>query len=330
MGGRGRGSAILDPSGAGHDYPGHPECASRLALACSGIPPDTPRYEAEPATLDDILRVHDPGYAGWIRERCRSITRPWHIDADTYITPRSYEIALNAAGAAIQAVERSLRGEHCFALVRPPGHHAEHNRAMGFCLFDNIAIAAAYALTRISRVAIVDWDVHHGNGTQHAFYGTDRVLFCSVHQEFLFPYSGSPSETGIGAGAGFTINAPLPAGSAIADYAAVFREIFLPAIERFRPEAVLVSAGQDILSDDPLGGMEIRPEDLRVLTSLVKSAGDCSLAFVLEGGYGPSHDRAISCIFAALAGDEPPKTIPEPSGLMRSYIGRLKTLHRIG
>jgi acetoin utilization deacetylase AcuC-like enzyme len=327
MGREERCCAILDPSGAGHDKPGHPECASRLDQACSGIPPDIPRETAEPAAPEDLLRVHDSRYVQWLRQQCRYIRGPVNLDADTYITPYSYDIALNAAGAAIRAVDRSLEGTHCFALVRPPGHHAEHNRAMGFCLFNNVAIAAAHALTRVARVAIVDWDVHHGNGTQYAFYGTDRVLFCSVHQEDHFPYSGSPGEIGTGPGTGFTINAPLPAGSSIADYAAVFRSLFIPALERFRPQVLLVSAGQDILFDDPLGNMDIRPEDLGTLASLVKSASGCPLALVMEGGYGPSHGSAVSHIFASLASGDRPADVPAPSDRMKMYLDRAGVLH---
>jgi acetoin utilization deacetylase AcuC-like enzyme len=225
-------------------------------------------------------------------------------------------------------VNRSLGGEHAFALIRPPGHHAERARAMGFCLLNNIAIAAEKALDSVDRVAIVDWDVHHGNGTQHAFYHSNRVLYCSVHQEYHFPYSGAVEEIGTGYGKGYTINAPLGPGSTGADYAEIFTTVFLPALERFRPDAVLVSAGQDILSDDPLGGMNVLPEDLFLLTSLLLRAG-CCLALVLEGGYGPSHGEAISRIFSAFRHPAAEASTGTPRAATGKLVSLLKKVHRL-
>jgi acetoin utilization deacetylase AcuC-like enzyme len=244
--------------------------------------------------------MHDPGYLNWLEQQCAVTRSVSYLDSDTYITPRSFDIALLGAGAAIAASERAIDGEHCLSLTRPPGHHAERNRAMGFCLLNNAAIAAMHALEQVDRVAIVDWDVHHGNGTQHAFYRSDRVLYCSVHQEGLFPYSGNARETGTGAGTGYTINVPLAAGADIRDYQLVFSEIFCPALKSFRPDLVIVSAGQDILFDDPLGWMQVRPRDFAILTRLIQGAADGSLAFVLEGGYSPSHGEAILQIISAL------------------------------
>lgn len=321
--------SLLDPIFAEHNHPGHPENNTRLTEVLSGIPENIESLPFSPALPEDIERVHDPRYLGWLKQRCGSTATISWLDPDTYITRRSYDVALYAAGAAIAAAEQTLSGEHCFAFVRPPGHHAEYDRAMGFCLVNNVAVAAKKVLLQVGRVAIVDWDVHHGNGTQHSFYGTDQVLYCSVHQGNTFPYSGSVTETGAGNGRGYTMNAPLPAGSTIADYYHVFSEIFVPAIERFSPDVMIVSAGQDILFDDPLGSMEIRPQDFGTLTRMLKRAGNVPLALVLEGGYGPSHGDAVRHIFMALTTDGDEQVPPLPAERTQEIVKYLRTEHHL-
>jgi acetoin utilization deacetylase AcuC-like enzyme len=318
----------MDPACAGHDNPCHPECNARLLTAISGVPAQTAPVVPEPATLEEVHRVHDPHYTEHLKQRCSETVVLNHLDRDTYITPRSFDAALHGAGGAIAAVNRSLDGEHSFAFIRPPGHHAERARAMGFCLLNNVAIAAHHALTSVDRVAIVDWDVHHGNGTQHAFYTTDRVLYCSVHQVYHFPYTGSVEEIGTGYGKGFTINAPVEPGCTGADLAEVFTRVFLPALDRFRPECLIVSAGQDILSDDPLGGLNVLPEEFSVLASLLLRAG-LPLALVMEGGYGPSHGSAVSRIFSALEHPKEETVFTAPKESTKKLAELLKMVHRL-
>ncbi|HTY52696.1 MAG TPA: histone deacetylase, partial [Methanomicrobiales archaeon] len=290
-----RSSVVTSDLFSTHDMPGHPESQARLIQALAGVPAGIPHHKPRKATLEEVLKVHTPGYVEFLEDACARTKAFAMLDPDTYITHASFDVALHAAGGAIVAAERALAGERCFALVRPPGHHAERDHAMGFCLLNNIAIAASWALGKVDRVAIVDWDIHHGNGTQQAFYESDRVLYCSTHRAHYYPYSGRTDERGASAGEGYTLNAPLAPGSTIADYDAVFSRVFVPAIRKFNPGLILVSAGQDILFDDPLGGMKLHPSDFGLLTwRLLRAGTDIPLALVLEGGYGPSHGPAIA------------------------------------
>jgi acetoin utilization deacetylase AcuC-like enzyme len=279
------------------------------------------------ATPVDLLTVHDEQYVRRIAALAASGEEVAFLTADTYLSPGSYETALFAAGSAIAAARQALHGEHCFALVRPPGHHATRNRAMGYCIFNNAAIAAATALKgEISRVAILDWDLHHGNGTQEIFYTSDQVLFCSVHLQGAFPGSGWVDEIGEKEGRGFTMNAPLVEGATIADLVHVLNEGFGPAIDAFDPDLLIVSAGQDGLADDPKAGMALIPDDYGLLAALAADIARGPIALVLEGGYGPSQQNAIRCIFEGLLGRVPdlPETDPRPS--TRTVVQTLKRL----
>jgi acetoin utilization deacetylase AcuC-like enzyme len=270
--------------------PGHPERPERAEVFDAVVKDWRDRVSAvvepRPATREELLRVHSA-------EHVRTITetngRAAMLDADTFTSPESSEIALLAVGAAVQAVEHALDAkEAAFALVRPPGHHAERDRAMGFCLFNNIAVAAAAALARgLSRVAVVDIDVHHGNGTQWIFYDDPRVLYVSTHQFPFYPGTGAADEIGRGAGEGYTFNLPLEAGATDGDYAAAYLAI-AAVIEQYAPELLLISAGYDAHVDDPLASMRVSTAGYGAVVSILKGAAvmaKCPIALVTEGGY---------------------------------------------
>ena len=293
---------ILNDCSVRHDLKGHPESEIRIDSILPFLPESTSRSLAIPASMEDLLKVHQQEYLSRIEDlsiRCqpRGVV---YLDSDTYITPGSWEAARHAAGAAITAAGEALSGRPAFAVVRPPGHHAGPVYGMGFCLINNVAVAAAWALERVSRVAIIDWDVHHGNGTQAIFYDSDRVLYSSVHRSPYYPGTGAREETGTGTGEGYTVNAPLPAGSGMEEYGEVFSGEILPAVESFDPDLILISAGQDILFDDPLGGMRLGPADIGKFTELSSQIGKRPPALVLEGGYGPSHGKAVAEILRIL------------------------------
>jgi acetoin utilization deacetylase AcuC-like enzyme len=340
-------SLITGPVFEYHNRPGHIECYDRLSAITAQVPAGIPVYAPVAAKEEDLHLVHQPGYLAWLHQQCSlhhaydtvdeygctggyftgNMYVPGFLDANTYLNPRSYEVATYAAGSAIAATERALDGESCFALVRPPGHHAASGWAMGFCLINNVAIAAAKALASVDRVAIVDWDVHHGNGTQEIFSGSDRVLYCSVHAEDFFPRSGAATETGTGAGQGYTVNAPLPQKSTIGDYMHVFSEVIIPVLERAHPDLLIISAGQDALYDDPVGGMGLLAADYGTLAGMLLDALDLPPAFVLEGGYGPSQPAAINAILGAVGGRRSTEPVPEPSAGVRERVHMIQKLH---
>jgi acetoin utilization deacetylase AcuC-like enzyme len=272
--------------------PGHPERPERAevfdAVAAAwrrhGGSVDAPRA----ATRDALARVHTAAY---LDEIAATAGRAVMLDPDTFTSTATHEVALLAAGAAIDAARHAVRtGEPSMALVRPPGHHAEPDRAMGFCLYNNIAIAAAaLRADGLARVAIVDIDVHHGNGTQDAFYADPSVLYVSSHQYPYYPGTGAATETGTGAGTGFTVNIPLEAGATDAEFEEAYRLKVIPALDAFRPDAMLVSAGFDAHERDPLAGMRMTTAGYTRLVTMLDEAATrvCGrrLALVTEGGY---------------------------------------------
>jgi acetoin utilization deacetylase AcuC-like enzyme len=273
--------------------PGHPERPERAevmdAVAQRWRDGGVAIAAPHDATREQLARVHDAGYVRRIGE---TAGRAHALDSDTYTSPESYEIALLAAGAVVDGVDRVLDGSHraAVALVRPPGHHAERDRAMGFCLFNNVAVAARRARDAhgVGRVLIVDFDVHHGNGTQDVFYETDEVLFASIHQSPLYPGTGAASETGSGAGAGFTLNMPVPAGSGDDVFGSLVEHVVVPAARTYRPGLVLVSAGFDAHADDPLATCRVTDGGYATMAASVRALAeelDVPVGVVLEGGY---------------------------------------------
>jgi acetoin utilization deacetylase AcuC-like enzyme len=289
------------PSSLEHDprqgLPGHPEQPDRLrAIEAAMAERDWlgwERREAPAASEEDLLLVHTPEHVERIRELCRS--GGGAIDADTFAGERSYEAVLHAVGGACAMTRALLAGEAevGFSALRPPGHHAEPARAMGFCLFDNVAVAAALAIAELGleRVFVLDWDVHHGNGTAEIFRNRDDVLFASIHQGGIFPGTGAREDVGSGPGAGYTINLPVAAGSEEVLWLSLLEDEILPAAAEFEPQLVLISAGFDAHREDPLAECRLEASSFgRMAAVVVEAAADWNapVGAVLEGGYSPS------------------------------------------
>lgn len=283
---------IDDPRFDRHASAGyHPERPERLAAARAALARTRARTRAvaaRAASDDELARVHAPAYVEWLAKQDGAS----YVDPDTYLAPGSPEAARLAAGGACALVDALLAGEarRGIALVRPPGHHARRDQAMGFCLLNNVAVAAAHARARgLARVAIVDWDVHHGNGTQDIFWRDPSVLYASLHQFPFYPGTGALDERGEADGTGATLNVPLSAGADDAVYRSAFERVVVPALEEFRPDLVLVSAGYDASARDPLAEMHLEPRAFgwmtRALTAVAERSAAGRIALVLEGGY---------------------------------------------
>jgi acetoin utilization deacetylase AcuC-like enzyme len=318
---------------------GHPESKARVDAIARALnaPELAGRLECiapRPAEKEHILLVHwQHLYDEVMATRGKDQT---YLDSDTVASRDSADVAHLAAGAVITGIERVMEGklENAFALSRPPGHHAKPDKAMGFCFFNNVAVGAMYALKRyhVRRILVVDFDVHHGNGTQKAFYTSPEVLYVSTHQSPLYPGTGALTETGKDEGEGFTLNVPLPAGLGDREYLRVFRDIVVPVGLEYRPELVLVSAGFDAHRDDPLGAMKMTREGYAAVTGeilrLARATCQGRAVFVLEGGYNlVALEKSIASVLGIMSGEKPPEGI-EADGAGAEVVREVRALHR--
>jgi acetoin utilization deacetylase AcuC-like enzyme len=285
--------------------PGHPENPARMkkaldALLDSDIGICLVELHPGKPELSPVFRIHDTAYLDSVKEV--AARGGGHLDADTYMSAGSYDAAMETAGAVIWAADEIMQGHYrrIFVAARPPGHHAERNRAMGFCIINNVAVAAESLVVNhnLERIAIVDWDVHHGNGTQHSFYDRRDVYYFSLHQFPFYPGSGASSERGEGKGEGFTLNVPMAAGTDEETYVNSFKRIIMPELEKYQPQFIIISAGFDAHREDPLASLQLTEETYSLLTSMLADIADRfsrgRILSVMEGGYEPeANTRSI-------------------------------------
>jgi acetoin utilization deacetylase AcuC-like enzyme len=336
---------VYDPLYLEHNRWGHVERRERLEITVQtlqeeGLPDRLVKVEATAVPMEHLLEVHVQQYIDQVKKVANG--GGGDLDPDTYVNDRSYEVAMLAAGGMLNLVQAVLEGrvKNGFALVRPPGHHAMPNRGMGFCIFNNVAVAAEYSLKQdgLSRILIVDFDLHHGNGTHEIFYETSKVLYFSTHQYPYYPGTGHWDSIGRGDGEGFTVNVPLPPGVGDDSYGRIFDEILYPLAERYRPELILVSAGYDAHWADPLGMMQLSTTGYAYLTRTLKEMAEelCNgrLVFTLEGGYDlEALSHSVAATLQTLLGDEeiddPLGPSPRPSISVDDVVVHIKGIHRL-
>ena len=318
----------------------HPETADRLRAIRRGLAKrhGVEYVDAPPASVEDVTTVHDGDYVESFREFCAEGGGNW--DPDTVACEETWDAALASAGLATWAATAAVDGadgrDTPFSIGRPPGHHAVEDDAMGFCFLNNAAVAARRALdeTAADRVAVFDWDVHHGNGTQDIFYDRGDVYYASIHEDGLYPGTGEIDETGVGDGESTTLNIPLTAGAGDPDYLLAVDEVLAPGLDRFDPDLLIVSAGFDAHRHDPISRMRLSTEGYALLTGRVQSIADsvgAAVAFVLEGGYGlDTLSEGVATVHETFDGRSPIAPDGDPTDETESVVDRVREAHGLG